>query len=224
MLNTETFLLHTCCAPCGIAVIDELRSSFALSVLFFNPNIFPEAEYLKRKAEVIRVCEEWAIPMIDLDYQPQEWDARVQGLEGEPEGGKRCFSCIGMRLDRTGREALARSFSSFGTTLTMGSRKSAQVIFPIGEAVARRYGLKFYAEDWKKKGREARGRQMIKDRGMYRQNYCGCRYSLREPGNKEATISSNIPGSEANEKALNTEGWLNPVKMSNGKNIAFFPD
>lgn len=179
----ENFLLHTCCAPCGIAVIDELRLKFHLSVLFFNPNIFPEEEYLKRKAEVVRVCTEWSVPMIDMDYAPEEWDARVKGLEREPEQGKRCFTCIGMRLDRSAREAKERGFSVFGTTLTMGSRKSARVIFPIGEAAARRYNLAFFAEDWKKKGRETVARQMVKERGIYRQNYCGCQYSIRQKPN-----------------------------------------
>lgn len=175
----EKFLLHTCCAPCGIAVLDELRKKFDMTVLFFNPNIYPEAEYIKRKSEVVKICHEWSIPMIDMDYVPEEWDARVRGLEQEPEQGKRCFTCIGMRLDRSAREAKVRGFSIFGTTLTMGSRKSAKVIFPIGEAAARRYELLFYAEDWKKKGREAIGRTMVKERGIYRQNYCGCRYSIR---------------------------------------------
>ena len=177
---SEKFLLHTCCAPCGIAVIDELRTEFDLSVLFFNPNIYPEEEYMKRKSEVVRVCTEWSVPMIDMDYAPEEWETRVRGLEREPEQGKRCFTCIGIRLDRSAREAKYRGFGVFGTTLTMGSRKSARVIFPIGEVVARRYDLTFFAEDWKKKGREIVARRMVRERSIYRQNYCGCRYSIRE--------------------------------------------
>jgi hypothetical protein len=176
----EKFLLHTCCAPCGIAVIDELRQTFDLTVLFYNPNIHPEEEYLRRKREVIRVCEEWSVSMIDMDYVPEEWFARTRGLEDEPEQGKRCYTCIGMRLMRSAREAKERGFGIFGTTLTMGSRKSAKVIFPIGEAAAKRFGLSFYAEDWKKKGREGIARQMVKERGIYRQNYCGCQYSIRD--------------------------------------------
>lgn len=177
----EKFLLHTCCAPCSIAVIDELRRTFDLTVYFFNPNIFPEEEYLKRKREVVRVCEEWSVPMIDGDYVSDEWAKRVQGLENEPEEGKRCYTCIGMRLARAAREAKARGCVVFGTSLTMGRRKSAQVIFPIGEAQARRYGLSFYAEDWKKQGRESIARRMVQERGIYRQMYCGCRYSMRPP-------------------------------------------
>lgn len=175
----EKFLLHTCCAPCGIAVIDELRTMFDLSVLFYNPNIYPEEEYLLRKKEVVRVCEEWGIPMIDQDYLPETWNERVKGLESEPEQGKRCYACIGMRLGHAAQEARERGFPIFGTTLTMGSRKSSKVIFPVGEAAAKRNGIVFYAEDWKKKGREALSRAMVKERGIYRQNYCGCQYSIR---------------------------------------------
>ena len=177
----EKFLLHTCCAPCGIAVIDELRVTFDLSVLFYNPNIFPEAEYLLRKKEVVRVCEEWSVPMIDQDYTPESWNERVKGLESEPEQGKRCSVCIGMRLGHAAKEAKDRGFPIFGTTLTMGSRKSSKVIFPVGEAAAKRYGIRFYAEDWKKKGREIIARAMVKERAIYRQNYCGCQYSIRTP-------------------------------------------
>lgn len=175
----ERFLLHVCCAPCSIAVIDELRQSYDVTVLFYNPNIHPEEEYLKRKSEVIRVCTEWGIPMIDQDYDPEEWHARVRGLEAEPEGGKRCFSCIGMRLHHTASEAKERGFPHFGTSLTMGRRKSSKVIFPIGESAAARYGVQFFAEDWKKKSREIIARKMVRERGIYQQNYCGCKYSVR---------------------------------------------
>lgn len=176
----ERFLLHTCCAPCGIAVIDELRKTCDLSVFFYNPNIFPEEEYLKRKAEVIRVCEEWGVPMIDADYEPAAWDLAVAGFEGEPEGGKRCPICFRMRLFRTAETAAGLGFSVFGTTLTSGRNKREDIIGPIGEAAARRAGIRFRSEDWKKGGRQERSRCMVRDRGIYRQDYCGCRYSLRD--------------------------------------------
>jgi predicted adenine nucleotide alpha hydrolase (AANH) superfamily ATPase len=177
----ETMLLHVCCAPCSIAVIDELRTKFGISILFFNPNIHPEAEYLKRKREVVRLCEEWNIPMIDQDYPVDEWDTAVKGLEDEPEGGYRCGACFRMRLFRTAKVASELGIGLFASTLTTGRNKKAAVINPIGQAAAERYGIRFYAEDWKKGGREDRARLMIKDRNMYRQNYCGCRYSVRRP-------------------------------------------
>lgn len=175
----ERFLLHACCAPCGIAVIDELRKAYGLSVVFYNPNIFPEEEYLKRKAEVVRVCEEWGIPMIDADYDPSSWDQAVSGLEREPEGGRRCPVCFRMRIDRVAEIAARDGFSVFGTTLTSGRNKRSDIIHPIGEAAADRHGIRFYAEDWKKGGRQETSRCMVRERGIYRQDYCGCRYSMR---------------------------------------------
>jgi hypothetical protein len=175
----EKFLLHTCCAPCGVAVIDELRKKFFLTVLFYNPNIFPEEEYLKRKAEVVRVCEEWKVPILDHDYDPEEWNVKTRGLEREPEGGVRCHACIKMRLFRSAEIAKENDFEIFGTTLTMGRQKNAKVITPIGERAAEHFGLKYLAEDWKKGGRQEIARRLIKEKQIYQQNYCGCRYSLK---------------------------------------------
>ncbi|MBI5742612.1 MAG: epoxyqueuosine reductase QueH [Candidatus Niyogibacteria bacterium] len=176
----KKLLLHTCCAPCGIAVIDELRAQYELSVLFFNPNIHPEEEYLKRKREVVKVCAEWGIPTIDQDYLVAEWDAAVRGLENEPEGGKRCLSCFHLRLLHTAQVAKKLGFDLFASTLTTGRNKKAVVINQIGKAAAMRCGVEFYPEDWKKGGRQDRARLMAKERNIYRQNYCGCKYSLQK--------------------------------------------
>jgi predicted adenine nucleotide alpha hydrolase (AANH) superfamily ATPase len=163
----EKFLLHTCCAPCGIAVI------------FYNPNIYPETEYIKRKTEVIRVCKEWGVSIIDQDYEPETWEKAIRGLEGEPEGGARCGVCFRERLFHTAKVAAELGIKFFGSTLTTGRNKCAIIISPIGLAAGKRFGVAYLAEDWKKKGREERGRKMVRERGIYRQNYCGCKYSMR---------------------------------------------
>lgn len=173
------FLLHTCCAPCGIAVIDELRQSFDLTVYFYNPNIYPIEEYEKRKAEVVRVCTEWSVPMIDGDYENERWVAVIKGLEKEKERGYRCSKCIALRLERTAQLAKERGDAYFGTTLSMSRRKSAAVINPIGRMLAEKFGVPFHEEDWKKKGRWDKGRKMANARNIYIQNYCGCIYSLQ---------------------------------------------
>lgn len=173
----QSLLLHCCCAPCGIVVIDELRAMYVLTVFFYNPNIDPEAEYQHHKREVVRVCEEWQVPMIDGDYEPAVWAEAIRGREAEPEGGLRCRACIGMRLQRTAEEAQRRGMELFGTTLTMGRRKKASLIFPLAEAAGMTRGVKFLAEDWKKKGREQRARELVAERNIYRQTYCGCQYS-----------------------------------------------
>ena len=173
----EKFLLHTCCAPCSIAIIDELKNRFDLTIFFYNPNIYPAEEYLKRKAEVIKVCNEWNVPMVDTDYETKKWDRAVKGLENEPEMGARCPVCINLRLAKTADYAAQNGFIYFGASLTMGRNKKAEVIHPLGQALSQRYGLKFYAEDWKKQGRQEKALKLVEKRGTYRQNYCGCLYS-----------------------------------------------
>jgi len=169
--------LHTCCAPCGIAIIDELKSKYDLTVFFYNPNIYPEEEYLKRKAEVIRVCEEFGVPMIDMDYEIDKWQEIVKGKEDEPEGGGRCPICFGLRLEKTAATAKDKGFEIFATTLTMGRNKKADIINPLGLAIGKKYGVKFFEEDWKKDGRQEKSAEFVRNKNIYRQNYCGCAYS-----------------------------------------------
>lgn len=171
------FLLHTCCAPCGIAVIDELKSRYNLTVFFYNPNIYPEEEYLKRKKYVIQICQEWWVPIIDMDYEVAEWNEAVIGLESEPEGGKRCPQCFRLRLEKTARYAKENNFDIFCTTLTSGRNKKAEVINPIGIDLGAKYGVKFFETNWKASGRQEKAKKMVEERGIYRQNYCGCVYS-----------------------------------------------
>jgi len=173
------FLLHTCCAPCSVAVIEELKEKFDLTVFFYNPNIFPLEEYEKRKKYVIQVCEEWKIPMIDMDYDAEKWCKAIRGHEEEPEGEERCSLCFKFRLAKAAEYAKNNRFHYFGTSLTMGRNKSADIINPIGEAFAKAHKIKFYSVDWKKDGRQERAIQLIKEKGIYRQDYCGCVYSAR---------------------------------------------
>ena len=189
--------MHTCCAPCSIAIIDELKSKYELTIFFYNPNIYPEEEYLKRKAEVIKVCEEWNISMVDferthpnppleregactIDYGQIDWNEAVKGLEHEPEMGARCPVCFKLRLERTAQYARDNNFDIFSTSLTSGRNKKAQIINPIGLELAKKYNIKYLEEDWKKAGRQEKGKKMVEERGIYRQDYCGCKYSIKE--------------------------------------------
>ena len=188
----QKFLLHTCCAPCSIAVIDELKNQYALTVFFYNPNIFPEAEYLKRKGEVIKVCKEWNVEMVDADYENNYWFELVLGLENEPEMGARCPVCFKMRLEKTAQYAKDNNFDIFCTTLTSGRNKKAEIINPIGKSLGEKYGVEFLEADWKKDGRptsakatagkqesrQEKATRLINEQGIYRQNYCGCKFSL----------------------------------------------
>ncbi len=186
----KKFLLHICCGPCSIAVIDELKTKFDLTAYFYNPNIYPIAEYEKRKQQVIKVCNEWQVPMIDGDYEPAKWAQAIKGLEREKEGGPRCSQCILMRLNKTAEFAKQEGYELFSTTLSMGRFKEAKIINPLGRMLGQIYGVQFYEEDWKKQGRWDKGRSMAQDRKLYIQNYCGCIYSLRAY-QKRARLSQN---------------------------------
>ncbi len=174
----KQLLLHACCAPCSIAIIDELKNQYDLTVLFYNPNIFPKNEYEKRKAEVIRVCDEWSVPFIDLDYEHESWKKAIAGMEGEPESGKRCAVCFASRLKRTAEYAKENNIKIFASSLTSGRNKNADIIGGIGKRLADEFGLEFLDENWKSKGRQEKGQKLTSERGIYRQNYCGCEFSL----------------------------------------------
>lgn len=174
----DSLLLHTCCAPCSIAVIDELRQGCDLSVFFYNPNIFPEDEYKKRKAEVVRVCREWGVPMIDGDYETEKWEKEAGHIGPDKEGGARCSACVRLRLTVAAECAKNGGFTRFATSLTSGRQKDSAVINAIGRAVGQQVGIVFLDTDWKKGGRSQHAATMVAERGIYRQNYCGCRFSL----------------------------------------------
>ena len=127
-----------------------------------------------------QICEEWKVPMVDADYEVESWRQVVQGFESEPEGGKRCSQCFRLRLEKTAQYAKENNFDIFCTTLTSGRNKKAEVINSIGVEISTKYGVKFFEADWKKDGRQERGKEMVEERGIYRQNYCGCRYSRDE--------------------------------------------
>jgi predicted adenine nucleotide alpha hydrolase (AANH) superfamily ATPase len=173
----KRLLLHVCCGPCSIAIFEELLEQFDLVVHFYNPNIHPETEYYKRKKEVIQLCKELNIPVAEEEYDVKKWFQSVEGLEQEPEGGKRCIECFKMRLEKAAQYAKENNFEYFCTSLTSGRNKKASIINPIGLEVSKKYGLIFLEEDWKKKGRQEKATKMISEKNIYRQDYCGCTYS-----------------------------------------------
>lgn len=173
----KRFLLHICCGPCVIAILEELKRNFEVTAYYYNPNIHPKEEYEKRKAEVIKICEEMAVPFIEGGYNPVDWFKLADEYKDEPEGGERCRRCFAMRLEETAKYAVANGFDYFSCTLTSGRNKKADIINPLGVEVGRKYGVKFYEENWKKRGRQDASRILCQERGVYRQHYCGCVYS-----------------------------------------------
>lgn len=176
-----TLLLHSCCAPCSSACLERLKEHFKVTVLYYNPNIDEEKEYEKRKTEQIRFLKEtgWA-DILDCDHEAEEFQKIAAGLENEPERGARCYSCYALRLSKTAKIAKEKGFVYFATTLTLSPHKNAEWLNEIGEKEGGRYEVNYLHSDFKKQGGYYRSIDLSKEYGLYRQDFCGCKYSKRE--------------------------------------------
>lgn len=175
-------LLHSCCAPCSGEVIEAMHASgIDITVYFYNPNIHPRKEYLLRKEENIRFAEKHNIPFIDADYDAENWFCRTKGMENEPEKGIRCTSCFDMRFEKTAEYAAAHDFSVFTSCLGISRWKDMDQINGCGERAAAPYpGLSYWTFNWRKNKGAERMYQIAKRENFYKQEYCGCVYSLRD--------------------------------------------
>ena len=173
-------LLHSCCAPCSTACLERLHELFSVRVFYYNPNISDREEYEKRKAEQIRLLQEtgWA-EIVDCDHDAQAFAVIAQGLENEPERGARCYRCYALRLEKTAEKAKELGVEYFATTLTLSPLKNVEWLNQIGEEMGSRYGLKYLYTDFKKKGGYLRSIELSKEYGLYRQDFCGCKFSRR---------------------------------------------
>jgi len=177
-------LLHTCCAPCSSAVIQRLSSFFSITVLYYNPNIEPKEEYLKRKEEQKKFLQAFPtchpVSFLDCDYENEKFVEISKGLENEKEGGARCPKCFWLRLSYTAKLAKENHFDYFGTSLTVSPYKNASVINQIGEKLANEFQLKFLYSDLKKQNGYQESISLSKEYHLYRQDYCGCKFSFLE--------------------------------------------
>ena len=174
-------LLHSCCAPCSSTCLERLKDKFQITVLYYNPNIDERAEYEKRKAEQIRFLKETGFAdFLDCDYDGEAFNEIACGLENEPERGKRCYRCYRLRLEKTARVAKENGFAYFATTLTLSPHKNAEWLNEIGAEMGGRYEVKYLFSDFKKKGGYQRSLQLSKEYGLYRQDFCGCKYSKKQ--------------------------------------------
>ena len=185
--EVPTLLLHTCCAPCSSAVLLRLADYFHITVFYYNPNIEPYDEYLKRKEEQQRFLKDfqakYPISFLDCDYEHEAFEKVSEGLENEKEGGPRCFKCYKMRLEKTAQVAKEKGFEYFGTSLTVSPYKNALKINEIGEELALTYQVSFLYSDFKKHDGYKKSIEMSKEYNLYRQDYCGCHFSKEERKN-----------------------------------------
>ncbi|WP_339042312.1 MULTISPECIES: epoxyqueuosine reductase QueH [unclassified Candidatus Lariskella] len=175
-------LLHSCCAPCAGEVMEAmLASEIDFTIFFYNPNIHPLKEYEMRKSENIRYAERFGISFVDADYDVQNWFARAKGMENEPERGIRCTMCFDMRFLRTALYAKENGFPIFTSSLGISRWKNMEQINECGERAASHYdGVQYWTYNWRKNGGSARMYEIAKRENFYKQEYCGCIYSLRD--------------------------------------------
>ena len=181
-LGVTEILLHTCCAPCSSAIVECLMEhGLSPTLFYYNPNIFPDEEYEKRKAECIRHTKMLGLDFVDADYDHNKWLDAVKGLEAEPERGARCLQCFKERLTATALYAHEKGFKVFTTTLATSRWKSLEQIFEAGAyAESLVSEVKFWAQNWRKGGLNERRNELIREYGFYNQKYCGCEFSKRD--------------------------------------------
>ena len=176
----KRLLLHICCAPDAcVPIPDLLGEGWNVHGYFYGSNIHPPAEYAKRLEAVRSVSSHNEIPCSVPDYSPEEWLALVHGLEGEPEGGRRCERCFRIQLEAAACEAVRLGCEYMSTTLTISPHKNVALINGIGGEVSESHGLKWEARIWRKNNGFLRSVRLSRELGLYRQNYCGCMFSLQ---------------------------------------------
>lgn len=180
----EELLLHACCAPCSSACLERLGNYFRATIFYYNPNITEEDEYKKRLNEISNFIKKfktkYEIKLIEGDYDPKVFFNMAEGLENEPERGKRCYKCYQLRLEETARIADKYNFKYFCTTLTLSPHKNSNWVNEIGSELDKKYNSTYLYSDFKKKNRYKRSIELSKEYNLYRQDYCGCIFSKKE--------------------------------------------
>ena len=180
--KSKKVLLHTCCAPCCGEVIQAMKASnIELTLFFYNPNIHPKKEYELRKADNVTYAKKYNIPFIDADYDKDNWFKRIKGFEKSPERGERCTKCFDMRFERSALYAHENGFDVFTSSLGISRWKDMDQINRSGNRAADRYEhMQYWTYNWRKKGGSSRMYQIAKEESFYKQEYCGCIFSLLE--------------------------------------------
>lgn len=176
-------LLHACCAPCASYVLSYLSPYFSIDLLYWNPNISPEAEYRKREEELKRLVAamplKGEVVLVPSTYEPAVFFEMAKGMEALPEGDARCKACYRLRLEEAAKVAKLRNCAYFTTTLSISPMKDADALNAIGEELAAQYAVPHLPGNFKKKNGYGISIKLSKEYGLYRQDYCGCVFSKR---------------------------------------------
>ncbi|MFO7660524.1 MAG: epoxyqueuosine reductase QueH [Candidatus Cloacimonadaceae bacterium] len=174
MSDKKKLLVHTCCAPCLIAPLQQLRQEWDVTALWYNPNIHPYMEYIRRRDALKDYAEKTNLPVIWQD----EYDLEMYLSVTISRNTERCQSCYELRLERAAQIAMGKGFDAFTTTLLYSKYQRHKDIKAVGEKLAQSFGIDFYYQDWRDLWQQ--GIELSKEEKMYRQSYCGCIFSEKE--------------------------------------------
>ena len=177
--SNKKILLHACCGICSSYPISLLQDmGYCVVVYFYNPNIFPDSEYQKRLKAEKTLCNHFGCELIVGDYETEAYYEYVKGLENEPEKGRRCDKCFEMRLIKTAQKAKELKIEEFTTSIVISPHKNYEKISKIGEQIGTKYNLKYLSINFRKQDGFLKTNQISKSLNLYRQNYCGCKFSV----------------------------------------------
>ena len=198
-------LLHACCGPCSSAVLEQLCRYFEITVLYYNPNTWPAAEYYRRGEELqkfVAAAHPLGVTVVEDSYDPQQFYTAVAGLENEPERGSRCTVCYRLRMRRAAQYARDNGFDWFTTTLSISPHKDAARINAIGQELEAEFGVKHLPSDFKKHNGYLRSLQLSEQYGLYRQDYCGRTTAAASSAQKQEALRDNAKQFEISSAAL----------------------
>jgi len=179
-------LLHICCAVDAGWPILKLKDTYAITCYFYDPNIHPKKEYIKRRNEMKKIIRKFkTIDFIEGPYEPDLFFKRTKGLEWEPERGKRCDVCTHLLLEKTAQYAQQNGFDYFTTTLSTSPHKDIVRIQKYGKFWEKETGVTYLDENFKKENGYLKTLAIVQELHIYQQNYCGCIFSLRDRKRKE---------------------------------------
>ncbi len=178
--GASKILLHACCAICSAYPIEMLKNSgYEVVVYFYNPNIFPSEEYQRRLDAQRTLCKHFNVELIEGEYTPNVYNNYVRGYENCPEKGARCELCFKLRLEETARKARALNIPNFTTSIVISPHKNFNLLSKIGTEIGTQEGLNYLSVDFKKKDGFLKTNKISRELNLYRQNYCGCEFSVR---------------------------------------------
>jgi len=178
----KKMLLHVCCANCSLHPYETLKNDFDVTLYFYNPNIHPKEEYDKRLNFAKIAAQKYGLTLIEGNYDKNNWLEMTYKYRDNPEGADRCEVCFYMRLEKTAVFAVDNDFDIFATTLTVSPHKNSKIINSTGKMLSEKYGIEFFEADFKKQDGFKKTMLLSKELQLYRQNYCGCIYSIRAEG------------------------------------------